>query len=126
MPSQITQPPAGPLRTWQVPVLVARYGGTSELAARVQEAVRSQQNSDAAVAMGQAAAAILERVVVQVGGGRGAVQPLGGGASAGRSLGPCLWAVVAVRAGGYANVLLLWIGERMCMPRQWPGKESKG
>ncbi|KAL4424390.1 hypothetical protein ABPG77_005633 [Micractinium sp. CCAP 211/92] len=49
----------------KVPVLVARYGGTPQLAERVEAAVRSQQNSDVAVAMGQAAAAILERVVVQ-------------------------------------------------------------
>lgn len=48
-------------------MLVARYGGTPQLAERVEAAVRSQQNSDVAVAMGQAAAAILERVVVQVG-----------------------------------------------------------
>lgn len=49
----------------KVPVIVARYGGTPQLAERVEAAVRSQQNSDTAVAMGQAAAAILERVVVQ-------------------------------------------------------------
>ncbi|EFN53530.1 hypothetical protein CHLNCDRAFT_136632 [Chlorella variabilis] len=36
-----------------------------KLAARVEEVVRSQQNNDTAVAVGQAAAAILERVVVQ-------------------------------------------------------------
>ncbi|PRW50877.1 ADP-ribosylation Crystallin J1 [Chlorella sorokiniana] len=48
----------------KVPVLVARYGGTAQLASRVEAAVRAQQNSDAAVAQGQAAAAILERVVV--------------------------------------------------------------
>lgn len=47
-------------------MLVARYGGTPELAARVEAAVRTQQNNDTAVAMGQAAAAILERVVVEV------------------------------------------------------------
>lgn len=50
----------------QVPVLVARYGGTAQLASRVEAAVRAQQNSEAAVAQGQAAAAILERVVVHV------------------------------------------------------------
>lgn len=50
----------------QVPVLVARYGGTAQLASRVEAAVRAQQNNDAAVAQGQAAAAILERVVVHV------------------------------------------------------------
>lgn len=50
----------------QVPVLVARYGGTAQLASRVAAAVRAQQNNDAAVAQGQAAAAILERVVVHV------------------------------------------------------------
>ncbi|KAL4447697.1 hypothetical protein ABPG75_004916 [Micractinium tetrahymenae] len=49
----------------KVPVVVARYGGTPQLAERVEAAVRSQQNNDTAVAMGQAAAAILERVVVQ-------------------------------------------------------------
>lgn len=49
----------------QVPVLVARYGGTPELAARVEAAVRSQQNSDVAVAQGVAAARILERVVAE-------------------------------------------------------------
>ncbi|KAI3424161.1 hypothetical protein D9Q98_009520 [Chlorella vulgaris] len=48
----------------KVPVLVARYGGTPELAARVEEAVRSQQNNDVAVAIGQAGAVILEQVVV--------------------------------------------------------------
>lgn len=51
----------------RVPLIVARYGGTPQLAARVEEVVRSQQNNDTAVAVGQAAAAILERVVVQVG-----------------------------------------------------------
>lgn len=45
-------------------MLVARYGGTPELAARVEEAVRSQQNNDVAVAIGQAGAVILEQVVV--------------------------------------------------------------
>ena len=50
----------------QVPILVARYGGTPQLAARVEAAVRAQQNSDVAVAQGQAAARILERVVVEV------------------------------------------------------------
>lgn len=50
----------------QVPVLVARYGGTAQLASRVEAAVRAQQNSEAAVAQGQVAAAILERVVVHV------------------------------------------------------------
>ncbi|KAI7846445.1 hypothetical protein COHA_000056 [Chlorella ohadii] len=48
----------------KVPVLVARYGGTAQLASRVEAAVRAQQNSEASVAQGQAAAAILERVVV--------------------------------------------------------------
>ena len=53
----------------QVPVLVARYGGTAQLASRVEAAVRAQQNSEAAVAQGQAAAAILERIVVHVSAG---------------------------------------------------------
>lgn len=53
----------------QVPVLVARYGGTAQLASRVEAAVRAQQNSEASVAQGQAAAAILERVVVHVSSG---------------------------------------------------------
>ncbi len=52
-------------------MIVARYGGTPELAARVEEAVRTQQNNDTAVAIGQAAASILERVVVQVRAGLG-------------------------------------------------------
>ena len=47
-------------------MLVARYGGTPELMARVEEAVRSHQNNDMAVAVGQAAAAILEQVAFQV------------------------------------------------------------
>lgn len=61
-------------------MIVARYGGTPQLAERVEAAVRSQQNSDTAVAMGQAAAAILERVVVQVGQG-GLRGPIWSGAS---------------------------------------------
>lgn len=49
----------------KVPIVVARYGGTPELLSRVEEAVRTQQDSQVAVAVGQAAALVLEQVVVK-------------------------------------------------------------
>lgn len=49
-----------------MPIVVARYGGTPELLSRVEEAVRTQQDSQVAVAVGQAAALVLEQVVVKV------------------------------------------------------------
>lgn len=52
-------------------MIVARYGGTPQLLEKVEEAVRSQQNNGLAVSMGQAAARILERVVVEVSCGDG-------------------------------------------------------
>lgn len=48
----------------KVPPLVAYYAGSPALAAAVEQAVRVQQNNDLAVAVGLAAARILERVIL--------------------------------------------------------------
>ncbi len=48
----------------QVPALVARYAGSPDLLAKVEEAVRVQQDLDYAVAVAQAAAKILEKVLL--------------------------------------------------------------
>ncbi|KAK9844004.1 hypothetical protein WJX81_001682 [Elliptochloris bilobata] len=48
----------------KVPLLVARYAATGQLAAAVEAAVRVQQASDAAVAAALAFAAVLERMIV--------------------------------------------------------------
>ncbi|KAG1667520.1 hypothetical protein FOA52_013710 [Chlamydomonas sp. UWO 241] len=45
-------------------LIVARYGGTAELAPKMEAAIRVQQNNDDAVKYGLAAAAVLERVIV--------------------------------------------------------------
>lgn len=52
----------------QAALLVARYAGKPELRARVEEAVRVQQNNDNAVRYGLAGALILEKVVLVSGG----------------------------------------------------------
>lgn len=62
----------------KVPIVVARYGGTPELLSRVEEAVRTQQDSQVAVAVGQAAALVLEQVVVKLCGPGAAVGPAAG------------------------------------------------
>jgi hypothetical protein len=48
----------------QVPVCVAKYAGSGELAQRVEAAVRVTQDSNEAVAAAVAAAGVLERVVL--------------------------------------------------------------
>ncbi len=60
----------------QAALLVARYAGKPELRARVEEAVRVQQNNDNAVRYGLAGALILEKVVL-VSGWVGGVHKLG-------------------------------------------------
>jgi hypothetical protein len=51
-------------RARQVPLLVARYAASGQLAPAVGAAVRVQQDSDAAVAAALALAAVLERIIV--------------------------------------------------------------
>ncbi len=51
-------------RARQVPLLVARYAASGQLAPAVAAAVRVQQDSDAAVAAALALAAVLERIIV--------------------------------------------------------------
>lgn len=46
----------------QVPVITAVYAGSPELPAAVEAAIRAQQNNDTSVALGLAAAKILEKV----------------------------------------------------------------
>ena len=48
----------------KVPALSARYAGSPELALRVEEAIRVHQDDEVAVAVGVAAAKILERVIL--------------------------------------------------------------
>lgn len=48
----------------QVPAIVAKYAGKPDLLEAVEEAVRVQQNNTYAVAVGLAAARILEKVVL--------------------------------------------------------------
>jgi hypothetical protein len=47
---------------FQLPLITAVYAGTPELPAAVEASIRAQQNNDASVSMGLAAARILEKV----------------------------------------------------------------
>lgn len=51
-----------PVCLLQVPLITAIYAGTDELPAAVEASVRAQQNNDTSVALGLAAARILEKV----------------------------------------------------------------
>lgn len=55
---------SSPILLCQVPALVARYAGKPGLLQAVEAAVRAQQNNDVAVHIAQAAALLLERVVL--------------------------------------------------------------
>eukprot|EP00983_Pelagomonas_calceolata_P010347 336025-Pelagomonas_calceolata.AAC.3 len=48
----------------QVPIIVAKYAGRPECMAKVEEAIRVQQNNDQAVQHGMAAARIMEKVML--------------------------------------------------------------
>ncbi|KAF6253565.1 ADP-ribosylation/Crystallin J1 [Scenedesmus sp. NREL 46B-D3] len=48
----------------KLPLIAAVYAGTPELAAAVEASIRAQQNNDASVSMGLAAAKILEKVIL--------------------------------------------------------------
>lgn len=60
-------------------MVVAKYAGQAELLERVEAAVRTQQDSDVAVAFGQGAARILEKVVLVSGDTAGGVETGGWG-----------------------------------------------
>jgi hypothetical protein len=49
----------------QLPLITAVYAGSPELPAAVEASIRAQQNNDASVSMGLAAARILEKVRAQ-------------------------------------------------------------